>query len=74
MIFSAIFPHRYIQGAGALSELGKHLQPLGKNAITVLDPGIAKMMKPKIEMAVQGQINMTFYDFKGESTDRKSNV
>ena len=69
MISSAIFPHRYIQGAGALSELGKHLQPLGKNAVAVLDPGIAKMMKPKIEEAVEGQIDVTYYDFSGESTE-----
>ncbi len=69
MIRSAIFPHRYIQGAGAIDELGAHLKPLGKTALAVIDPGIADMMKPKIENAVKGHINLVCVDFAGESTE-----
>ncbi len=69
MIRSAIFPHRYIQGAGAIGELGKHLKPLGKTALAVMDPGIAKMMKPKIEEAAKGHLEVVFFDFGGESTE-----
>ncbi len=69
MIRSAIFPHRYIQGAGAIQELGKHLQPLGKRALAVIDPGIAAMMKPKLEEAAKGHIELFCLDFGGESTE-----
>ncbi|MCD8349876.1 MAG: glycerol dehydrogenase [Planctomycetaceae bacterium] len=69
MIRSAIFPHRYIQGAGALGELGKHLAPLGRSAIAVVDPGIADMMKPRLEGAVKGSITLHCIDFGGESTE-----
>lgn len=69
MIRSAIFPHRYVQGAGAINELGAHLKPLGKTALVVLDPGVAKFMKPKIDAAAKGQIDVVYHDFAGESTE-----
>ncbi len=69
MIRSAIFPHRYIQGAGAIGELGAHLQPLGESALVVLDPGIADMMKPKLEAAAAGKVKLVYVDFAGESTE-----
>ena len=69
MIRSAIFPHRYIQGAGAIKELGTHLKPLGKTALAVIDPGISAMMKPILEEAAKGQIELICMDFGGESTE-----
>ena len=69
MIRSAIFPHRYIQGAGAIQELGAHLQPLGKTALAVIDPGIAAMMKPQLEAAAKGHLDLVCMDFGGESTE-----
>lgn len=69
MIRSAIFPHRYIQGAGAINELGKHLQPLGKTAIAVIDPGIKDMMQPKLEAAAKGHLELICMGFGGESTE-----
>lgn len=69
MIRSAIFPHRYIQGSGAINELGKHLKPLGKTALAVLDPGIEAMMKPKLEAAAKGHVKLVCMGFDGESTE-----
>ena len=69
MIRSAIFPHRYIQGAGAINELGAHLKPLGKTALAVLDPGVASFMKPLLEKAAKGHVDLVFHDFDGESTE-----
>lgn len=69
MIRSAIFPHRYIQGAGAIGELGKHLAPLGKAALAVLDPGVASFMRPILENAAKGHLDLFLHDFGGESTE-----
>lgn len=69
MIRSAIFPHRYVQGAGAISELGTLLEPLGKSAVAVVDPGIAEMIKPILTTAVGDTINLHCLDFGGESTE-----
>ncbi len=69
MIRSAIFPHRYIQGAGAINELAAHLQPLGDTALAVLDPGVASFMKPKLEEATKGKIKLIIESFSGESTE-----
>ncbi len=69
MIRSAIFPHRYVQGAGAIRELGMYLEALGKSAVAVIDPGIAEMLKPRLDAAVKGKIALTSIDFAGESTE-----
>lgn len=70
MICSAIFPGRYIQGAGAIQELGKHLRPLGDRALAVLDPGIADMMEPLLQQSCAGQVQLFVYRFGGESTEK----
>ncbi len=69
MIRSAIFPHRYIQGAGAIRELGKHLAPLGKKALAVMDPGVARFMSPLLAEAAKGELELVMHDFAGESTE-----
>lgn len=69
MIRSAIFPHRYIQGAGALGEMGKHLRHLGRSALVVIDPGVADMMRPGLEDAARGHVELRWVDFAGESTE-----
>jgi glycerol dehydrogenase len=69
MIRAAVFPSRYIQGAGALAELGRYLEPLGKKALVVLDPGIAEMMTPRLNEACRGKISLVMHRFGGESTE-----
>jgi glycerol dehydrogenase len=69
MIRSAIFPHRYIQGAGAIRELGAHLKPLGTTALAVLDPGVADMMEPILKDAAKGHLELVCTRFGGESTE-----
>lgn len=70
MIRSAIFPSRYVQGAGAIQDLGKLLQPLGKRALAVLDPGIATFVEPLLQEGCKGQIELFIHIFQGESTEK----
>jgi len=69
MIRGAVFPSRYIQGAGAIKELARHLQPLGNKALVVLDPGIAEMMMPFLNDACRDKIALVIHRFPGESTE-----
>jgi glycerol dehydrogenase len=69
MFRSAIFPLRYVQGAGAIGELGKFLAPLGERALVVLDPGIADTMEPLMREACGGKVFLVVHRFGGESTE-----
>jgi glycerol dehydrogenase len=66
---SAIFPLRYVQGAGAIDELGKFLEPLGDRALAVLDPGIADLMEPLMRRACGDRVSLVVHRFGGESTE-----
>ena len=69
MIKSIIFPHRYVQGAGALHELPKLLRPLGKRIFVLIDPGIETMMRSKMEPILRPDYEVEFGSFSGESTE-----
>ena len=69
MIRGAVFPSRYIQGAGAIKELGHYLEPLGDKALAVLDPGVANFMEPVLREACGGKVSLVIYRFGGESTE-----
>ncbi len=69
MIRGAIFPHRYIQGAGAIRELGTHLALLGGKALVVMDPGVAAFMTSFVSDSVGEKVGLTFHSFAGESTE-----
>ncbi|MBD3325707.1 iron-containing alcohol dehydrogenase, partial [candidate division KSB3 bacterium] len=69
MIKSIIFPHRYVQGPGALDELPKLLRPLGKKILVLIDPGIEHMLKPRLEALVGTEFDAVFTSFAGESTE-----
>jgi glycerol dehydrogenase len=72
MITTTIFPGRYIQGAGALEDLGQALKLLGDHALVICDPFVwnellDKHLQPPIEQALQA----TFEKFGGESSDEE---
>lgn len=69
MIKSIISPHRYVQGPGALHELPKLLRPLGNNVLVLIDPGIEKMVRPRIEPLLHDEFDVEFVSFSGESTE-----
>ena len=67
MIKSFISPARYVQGPGALEELGKLIEKFGKKALVLVDPGVKSFMVEKMENALKNQ-EYEFLDFDGEST------
>lgn len=66
-IFGA--PHLYVQGPGALSELQSILSQLGNRAFIVIDPGIADMIRPKLEAGFSRSfVDAMVAHFGGECT------
>ncbi len=68
MIKSIIFPHRYMQGAGALKELPSILKPLGNNIIVIMDPGIKSFLSEDLTR-ILSDFHIHIHDFCGESTE-----
>ena len=71
MLTTAIFPNRYVQGAGALSVLGEEAARLGKRALVLEDPMVAKTLSAEIDAALSGQVSATVECFNGECCDRE---
>ncbi|MCZ0736642.1 glycerol dehydrogenase [Phreatobacter sp. AB_2022a] len=62
-------PHRYIQGPGALAELGPILAAYGRRAFVVADAVVAGLLGERLSAAVQGHVDsLVFGDFGGECT------
>lgn len=67
MIKVLIAPRRYVQGVGALAELGKYVQPLGKRALVVWEPVINKMFwEPVSQSLKKYDIELISFQFSGE--------
>lgn len=62
-------PHRYIQGPGALAELGAILAAYGRRAFVVADAVVAGLLSERLSAAVAGHVDsLVFGDFAGECT------
>lgn len=68
MIKSIIFPHRYVQGPGAIKELPSLLRPIGNSIVVVMDPGVKSFLHDDIAQILSG-FNVYIHDFCGESTE-----
>lgn len=68
MIKSIIFPHRYVQGSGAIKELPNLLSRIGENVFIILDPGVKSFLNDEIA-EILSSFNIYIYDFNGESTE-----
>jgi glycerol dehydrogenase len=67
-----ISPARYVQGAGAIFELGLHTAPLGKNALVVGgNTGLAATRAGREKSFAEHGIRQTEALFSGESSDRE---
>ncbi len=67
MIMTIVFPGRYVQGAGALDEAGKFIQPLGKKALVVWDSFVCNLISERLNasLATAGIESHSFV-FSGE--------
>ncbi|QCI62910.1 glycerol dehydrogenase [Phreatobacter stygius] len=62
-------PHRYIQGPGALDQLGPMLAIYGRRAFVVADRIVAGLLKDRLTAATADHLEaITFGDFGGECT------
>lgn len=62
-------PHRYIQGPGALDQLGPMLAIHGRHAFVVADRVVAGLLKDRLTAATAGHLDsIAFGDFGGECT------
>ncbi len=68
MIKSIIFPHRYVQGPGAIRELPHLLKPIGESIVVILDPGVKSLLNDDL-LQILSDFNVYIYDFCGESTE-----
>ncbi|WP_434778029.1 glycerol dehydrogenase [Neisseria sp. Ec49-e6-T10] len=71
MITTAIFPSRYVQGAGALNELGSELARLGKKVLLLQDPFVSEHFDAQIKQSLTGHLDSYQETFKGECCDEE---
>lgn len=72
MITTTIFPGRYIQGAGALEDLGESLNLLGDHALAICDPFVWNhLLDQQLQPAIEQEVDATFEKFGGESSDEE---
>ena len=67
MIKALLAPRRYVQGVGALAELGKYVAPLGKRALVAMGPVVSGLFAEPVEKALkEHDIEMVPFEFSGE--------
>ncbi len=71
MITTAIFPSRYVQGPGALNQLGEELARFGKQALLLQDPFVSQHFDVQIKASMDGKINAQQETFTGECCDEE---
>ena len=68
---TAIFPGRYVQAEGALSELGGEIARLGQNALIIAGGTAESTIIPRYLPAWRGQLELTVEPFGGECSDQE---
>lgn len=72
MITTAIFPSRYVQGAGAIEHsLAEEIIRLGNKALVLEDPVVNQKMNKKIESALHGKLDYQVEIFNSECSDEE---
>ncbi|MFK3662647.1 glycerol dehydrogenase [Scandinavium sp. NPDC088450] len=72
MITTAIFPSRYVQGAGAIEHsLAEETGRLGNKALVLEDPIVNQKMGAEIEGALKGKLHYQVEIFNSECSDEE---
>lgn len=71
MIRTIIFPGRYVQGCGAIEELGKELKKLGSRAFGVVDKLVLDQLLPAFRDNVEKELDTHWEEFGGESSQQE---
>ena len=71
MLYTTLFPGRYVQGSQALQSLGEEMKRLGKNALFILDPYVKKNIWPQMENSTLSEISVHLSTFGGECSDKE---
>lgn len=71
MIQKTIFPGSYVQGAGALSQLGKEAIKFGDKIFVLCDPFVEEFIIPEYKNEIEKDIKAYFEVFKGECSDKE---
>lgn len=71
MITTAIFPARYVQGEGAIDNMGEDLARLGRKVLAIVDPFVLDGLRDRIETAMAGRLTLTVEAFGGECSDEE---
>ena len=68
---TAIFPGRYVQAAGALSELGQEISRLGQDALVIAGGTAHRTILPRWSSAWRERVKLTAELFGGECCDEE---
>ncbi|WP_312948037.1 glycerol dehydrogenase [Superficieibacter sp.] len=72
MITTAIFPGRYVQGAGAIAHsLAEEILRLGSKALVLEDPVVNQKLGEKLDGALKGKIDYQVEIFNSECSDEE---
>jgi glycerol dehydrogenase len=71
MIRMAIFPGRYVQGAGALARLGPELARFGGKAFLLCAPSVIYRLMPLFDIDVAAHVEVVKEPFRGECSDEE---
>lgn len=62
------FPGKYLQGPGAINQIGHVCKEFGARVFCVLDHGVADMLRPKIISAFDGHCELSLVKHDGDCT------
>jgi glycerol dehydrogenase len=64
-------PSRYYQGKGELNMLGKYIAEFGNTAAIIIDGFLYETMRTTLEGILSNDLNVGFYSFGGECSDKE---
>jgi glycerol dehydrogenase len=71
MIYTSVFPGRYIQGFNALVRLGKELRKVGQKCLALCDPVVHEKYLQEIRSVLEGEVQFEVRSFSGECCDEE---
>ncbi len=71
MITATLFPGRYIQGAGAIEELGAEAARLASRAFAIVDPWVFDALLDGFRPSLESRLEVRFARFGGECSDEE---
>lgn len=66
-----VSPRRYSQGAGALAEAGRHIQPMGERVFILYDRAVSDLWTRRLRPALAACLGVSGVEFAGECTPRE---